>query len=51
MKIIKILINFIFIICFLNLTACGGFFKPDWSKTAEPDGKKEREKMFDKVKA
>ena len=22
------------------LHSCGGFFKPDWSKTAEPDGKK-----------
>ncbi len=41
MKIIKVLINFIFIICLVNLTACGGdFFNPDWSKTAEPDGKK-----------
>jgi len=40
MKIIKILINFTIIILMVNLTACGGFLNPDWSKVAEPDGKK-----------
>ena len=41
MKIIKILTNLILIILIVNLGACGsGFLNPDWSKTAEPDGKK-----------
>ena len=39
-KITKILINYIFIVSFLVLTSCGDFFKPDWSKPAEPYGKK-----------
>ena len=38
------LLNFKKILIFGSITlflhSCGGFFKPDWSKVAEPDGKK-----------
>ena len=39
---LKLLKSFIFLISLFILNSCGnnGFFKPDWSKTAEPDGKK-----------
>ena len=41
MKFIKIFIKFSLFVLVINLTSCGtGFFNPDWSKTAEPDGKK-----------
>ena len=41
MKIKKNLFNLILIICLINLTSCSSrFLSPDWSKTAEPDGKK-----------
>ena len=35
----------------VNLAACGDFLNPDWSKVAEPDGKKEQEKTLNKGKA
>ena len=41
MKFFKVLINFILIVLIINLTSCGsGFLNPDWSKKAEPSGKK-----------
>ena len=47
------LLNFKKILIFGSITlflhSCGGFLKPDWSKVAEPDGKKRARKMLRKV--
>tara|TARA_B100000530_G_scaffold22730_1_gene14702 strand:- start:157 stop:720 length:564 start_codon:yes stop_codon:yes gene_type:complete len=40
MNFIKTIAKFLIIISILNLSSCGGLPKADWSKPAEPDGKK-----------
>ncbi len=41
MYLINFSIRILAVLLLINLTSCGtGFFKPDWSKVAEPSGKK-----------